>query len=65
MSGFDVQKARTVLKLPEGFAVAIAVGRKGDGAHLPSSLLQRKQPSRRSATRDFVACGLFPERFRS
>ena len=67
MSGFDVEKARTVLAVPEGFAVeiAIAIGRKGDGAHLAPGLLQREQPSGRSAVSDFVARGLFPERFRS
>lgn len=34
-SGFDLEKARAVLRVPEGFMVeiAIAVGRKGDGAH--------------------------------
>ncbi|WP_247784016.1 nitroreductase family protein [Bradyrhizobium sp. 170] len=66
MSGFDVEKARTVLKLPEGFAVeiAIAVGRKGDGAHLPPGLLQRERPSGRSPVGDLAARGLFPERFR-
>lgn len=67
MSGFDVEKARTVLRVPEDFGVeiAIAVGRKGDGADLPTGLLQRQKPSARSPVRDFVANGLFPERFRS
>jgi nitroreductase len=67
MSGFDVEKARTVLAVPDGFAIeiAIAVGRKGDGAHLPPGLLQREQPSSRSLAGDFVARGLFPERFRN
>lgn len=67
MSGFDVEKARTVLRVPEGFAVeiAIAVGRKGDGARLPPRLLQREQPSGRSPVGELVACGLFPERFSS
>ena len=67
MSGFDVEKARTVLAVPDGFAIeiAIAVGRKGDGAHLPPGLLQREQPSSRSPVGDFVARGLFPQRFRS
>jgi len=67
MSGFDVEKARTVLAVPDGFAIeiAIAVGRKGDGVHLPPGLLQREQPSSRSLAGDFVARGLFPERFRN
>ncbi|WP_407180590.1 nitroreductase family protein [Bradyrhizobium sp. STM 3562] len=66
MSGFDVEKAKVVLGVPDGFAVeiAIAVGRKGDGAHLPPGLLQREQPSSRSPVGAFVARGLFPERFR-
>lgn len=67
MSGFDVEKARSVLGVPEAFAIeiAIAVGRKGDGAHLPPGLLQREHPSGRSLVGDFVSRGLFPERFRN
>lgn len=67
MSGFDLEKARAVLRVPGDFSVeiAIALGRKGDGVHLPPSLLQREQPSGRSPVGDFVAHGLFPERFRS
>ncbi|WP_342713478.1 nitroreductase family protein [Bradyrhizobium sp. B124] len=67
MSGFDVDRARAVLKVPKTFAVeiAIAVGRKGDGAHLAPTLAQREQPSARSPVGDFVASGLFPDRFKS
>ncbi|WP_426411833.1 nitroreductase family protein [Bradyrhizobium ganzhouense] len=67
MSGFDVVKAHTELEVPEGFAVeiAIAVGRKGDGAQLPPGLLQREQPSGRLPIGDFVARGVFPDRFRN
>lgn len=63
MSGFDVEKARTMLRVPRGFAIeiAIAVGRKGDGMHLPPGLLQRERPSGRSPVADFVARGLFSE----
>ena len=65
MSGLDVDAARKVLRIPEGFAVeiAIAVGRKGDDAHLAPALLQREQPSNRLPVADFVEPGLFPERF--
>lgn len=65
MSGFDVDKARTSLGVPEGFniEIAIAVGRKGDGAHLSPALLQREQPSTRTPVNDFVEWGLFPKRF--
>lgn len=54
-----------MLTVPEGFEVeiAIAVGRKGDGAYLSTGLLQREQPSDRSPTEDFVARGYFPDRF--
>lgn len=65
MSGFDVDKARTVLGVPPGFDVeiAIALGRKGDGAHLAPALLQREQPSPRLAIDEFVARGAFPKSF--
>lgn len=67
MSGFNLGRARRMLRVPEGFAVeiAIAIGRKSDGARLPPSLLQREQPSGRSPVGDFVERGFFPERFRS
>ncbi|WP_246787937.1 nitroreductase family protein [Bradyrhizobium sp. CCBAU 53421] len=66
MSGFDADKARDELKVPKTFAVeiAIAVGRKGDSAHLSPTLAQREQPSARSSIEDFVAGGLFPDRFK-
>ena len=65
MSGFDVDKARAALNVPDGFNVeiAIAVGRKGDGAQLAPALLQREQPSPRVPASDFAAAGLFPKRF--
>ncbi|MGY3604855.1 MULTISPECIES: nitroreductase family protein [unclassified Bradyrhizobium] len=65
MSGFDVDAARTTLGVPDGFAVeiAIAIGRKGDGAQLPPALLQREQPSNRAPLGEFVQQGVFPERF--
>ncbi|TWB86801.1 nitroreductase [Bradyrhizobium macuxiense] len=67
MSGFDVKKAHSVLRVPSSFAVeiAIAVGRKGDGAYLPPTLFKREQPSGRSPVSDFAARGLFPESFRT
>ncbi|MCK1274686.1 nitroreductase family protein [Bradyrhizobium sp. 61] len=65
MSGIDVDKARAVLGVPQEFDVeiAIALGRKGDGAHLAPALLQREQPSPRSSVGEFVTHGLFPEHF--
>jgi nitroreductase len=65
MSGFDVEAATKALGVPDGFVVeiAIAVGRKGDGAKLPPALLDRERPSDRLPVGEFVANGLFPKRF--
>ena len=61
----DVDVGRAALGVTDGFSVeiAIAVGRKGDGAHLSPALLQREQPSDRAPVRDVVARGLFTDRF--
>jgi len=65
MSGFDTETAGRLLGVPVGFAVdiAIAVGRKGHGAHLAPALLEREKPSGRIPVGDFVEHGLFPARF--
>ena len=65
MSGFDVEAAQKALGVPDGFAVeiAVAVGRKGDGAHLAAALLEREKPSPRLPVGDIAAAGLFPPRF--
>ncbi|MBC9876602.1 nitroreductase family protein [Bradyrhizobium sp. INPA01-394B] len=65
MSGFDVEKARTLFGVPQGFdiEIVVALGRKGDGAHLAPALLQREQPSPRASVDEFAARGLFPQRF--
>ena len=65
MSGFDTETAAKLLGVPDGFAVeiAIAVGRKGDGAHLAPALLDREKPSSRVAVGDLVEHGFFPQRF--
>jgi nitroreductase len=65
MSGFDVDKARTVLEIPAGFniEIVIAVGRKGNGEYLAPVLLQREQPSTREPINEFVQQGMFPSRF--
>jgi nitroreductase len=65
MSGFDVAAAQQALGVPDGFAVeiAVALGRKGDGAHLPAALLEREKPSPRRPVGDIAAAGLFPQRF--
>jgi nitroreductase len=65
MSGFDVAAAAQALGVPDGFAVEIvaAVGRKGDGGHLPDALKSREKPSPRLPVAELAAAGLFPQRF--
>jgi len=65
MSGFDVAGAQKALRVPDGFAVeiAIAIGRKGDGDKLSAVLKEREKPSTRLAVADIAASGLFPQRF--
>lgn len=50
MAGFDVEKAHEILGVPkEDYHVmaAIAVGRKGDDAHLPDDLGRMESPNTR------------------
>lgn len=65
MSGFDVEAAQKALQVPDDFAVeiAVAVGRQGDGAHLPAQLKEREKPSPRQPVAAIAAAGLFPQRF--
>lgn len=65
MSGFDVAAAQQVLQVPNGFAVdiAVAVGRKGDGAQLSDALKEREKPSPRLPVGEIASSGLFPQRF--
>jgi nitroreductase len=65
MAGFDVAAAQQALQVPDDFAVeiAVAIGRKGDGAHLSASLKEREKPSQRLPVGDIASAGLFPQRF--
>ena len=49
MQGFDYDRARTALKIPDGFQVEAmaAVGRPGDPAELPEKLREREAPNDR------------------
>jgi nitroreductase len=57
MGGFDAQRAREVLQVPENFAVLtmVAIGRRGPVEALPADFREREQPSGRHpvATRAF------------
>ena len=61
MQGFDYERARTELNIPEGFRVEamIAVGRPGDPAQLPESLRAREAPSGRKTLSEITCEGAF------
>jgi len=61
MAGFDFEKARTVLKVPDDYAVAamFAVGRPGDPGALSPELREREKPSDRRPVRESICEGVF------
>ncbi len=61
MAGFDRDKAREDLHIPEDYAVCcmIAVGRVGDVSSLPLPLRERELPSGRKKIEEFVMEGAF------
>jgi nitroreductase len=61
MQGFDYERARTELNIPEGFHVEAmaAVGRPGDAAALPDKLREREAPSDRKPLAEIVREGRF------
>jgi nitroreductase len=61
MQGFDFEKARTALKVPDDFAVAamFAAGRPAPADTLPEKLREREQPSDRKPVSQIVCEGSF------
>lgn len=61
MQGFDFDQARTVLKVPDDYAVAamFALGRPGDPEQLPEAVRKREVPSDRRPVRDSIREGPF------
>lgn len=61
MQGFDYERARTELNIPEGFRVEamIAVGRPGDPASLPEQMREREAPSGRKPLSEITCEGPF------
>ncbi|NNJ27483.1 nitroreductase family protein [Alienimonas chondri] len=61
MAGFDFDKARRDLNVPEDFAVEamFAVGHHGDPADLPEELREREEPSGRKPVGEIVREGKF------
>jgi nitroreductase len=61
MAGFDGNRAREVLGVPEDFDILamIALGKHGDPAHLPEPIREREVPSTRRAQSESVMEGAF------
>jgi nitroreductase len=61
MAGFDRDKARAALRVPDDYDVEamIALGRPGDPDELPPPLREREQPSGRKPVREIAAEGPF------
>ena len=61
MAGFDFEKARRDLAVPDDYAVAamFAVGRPGDPNALSPEMREREKPSPRKPVRDIVCEGRF------
>ncbi|MDQ3743048.1 MAG: nitroreductase family protein [Acidobacteriota bacterium] len=61
MQGFDYERARTELNIPEGFRVEamVAVGKPGNVEELPEQLQEREAPSPRKKLAETVCEGPF------
>lgn len=62
MQGFDYDRARRDLKIPDDFDLEAmaAVGKPGKKEHLPESIQKREFPSTRKALSELVMRGTFP-----
>lgn len=61
IGGFDRDRARAVLDVPQGYnvEVAIAIGRQAESVILPPELRERERPTQRKPLSQFVAHGRF------
>ncbi len=61
MAGFDREKARTALNVPDDYAVEamIAIGQPGDTDQLPAELREREVPTGRKKVAEFARAGTF------
>jgi nitroreductase len=61
IGGFDQEKTRRTLKIPESFAieVVIAIGKIGEKESLPSALQDREIPTSRRPLQELVTEGIF------
>lgn len=63
MTGFDMEKARKMLEIPDEYAIQalIAIGYQGPQNALPEPLQEREQPSQRRPLKTFINEGKFEE----
>ena len=61
MAGFDYDRARTALQVPDDYAVEamVAIGHPGDPDDLPEPMRQIEAPSQRKPVADLVREGQF------
>ena len=61
MQGFDYEKARTALNIPDHYEVCamIAIGKKGRKEELPENLQKREEPNSRRPLEEIVREGVF------
>jgi nitroreductase len=61
IGGFDVDKARTLLRVPDDYSVEVlvAIGKQGDKATLPTELQERELPNSRQPLTELVLEGAF------
>ncbi|HZW60859.1 MAG TPA: nitroreductase family protein [Candidatus Babeliales bacterium] len=61
MSGFDYERAKRDLHVPEGYTVEamFAIGKPGNKKNLPSYMQEQEVPSTRKAVREFIREGSF------
>jgi nitroreductase len=62
MQGFDYDRAKKVLHVPDGYQVEamVALGKPGRKEELPENLREREFPSGRKELADLIEEGLFP-----
>jgi len=64
MQGFDYERARTDLGIPDSFDVMamIAIGKRGSKENLPKNLQEKEVPNGRKSLREIVMEGSFTEK---
>jgi len=62
MQGFDYEKIKKDLQIPDSFTVEamIAIGKPGNKENLPPDIKEKETPSSRKPLKDFISEGKFP-----